>query len=152
MARVPVIESLCPIVGKRMPVGASEHCSQCDRAVFNLNQMGESERRAFMRGCNGGVCVAYTVKIPARRGLLAATLAAAALVSLPAAADVPSEPAAAEAPVEKATPADGAALPTSDEYYEGEIIGAVLDPQDAEWIDDGKDAPPALPVVEDDGK
>src|SRR6185295_18420755 len=110
MARVPVVESPCPIAGKQLPAGASEHCTLCDRSVHNLDRMSERERRVFMGTCSGKVCVAYTVKIPIRHrgGLAAATLAAAALVSLPAAADTPESP-GAEPPAGAMSPLPGAA-------------------------------------------
>src|SRR6476619_3907759 len=98
MARVPVVESPCPIAGKGLPVGATEHCTLCDRSVHNLDRMSERERRDFMNSCSGKVCVAYTVRLPIRhRGLAAASLAAAAALALPAAASPPSD--AAEPPV-----------------------------------------------------
>src|SRR5688572_16144117 len=90
MARVPLIDSPCPIAGKPLPAGATEHCGLCDRSVHNLDLMSGAERREFMSSCSGKVCVAYTVRIPAnglrKRSLTAAALAAATLVSLPAAA------------------------------------------------------------------
>ncbi len=89
MARVPVVESPCPIAGKGLPAGSTEHCTLCDRSVHNLDRMNEGERRTFMSACSGKVCVAYTVRIPVRhRGLGVAALAAVAIASLPAAADV----------------------------------------------------------------
>src|SRR5262245_11089142 len=66
MARVPVVESPCPIAGKGVPAGATEHCTLCDRSVHNLDRMNERERHEFMSSCSGKVCVAYTVKIPVR--------------------------------------------------------------------------------------
>ena len=39
MARVPVVESPCPIAGKQLPRGATEHCTLCDRSVHNLDRM-----------------------------------------------------------------------------------------------------------------
>ena len=155
MARVPVVESPCPIAGKQLPAGASEHCTLCDRSVHNLDRMSERERRVFMGTCSGKVCVAYTVKIPIRHrgGLAAATLAAAALVSLPAAADTPESP-GAEPPAGAMSPLPGAAprLPNCDDFYEDIIVGGVGHGDQAEWADDGKDAPPDLPTMEDDGR
>ena len=48
MARVPVVDSPCPIAGRPLPAGATDHCSQCERTVHNLNRMSERERRDFM--------------------------------------------------------------------------------------------------------
>jgi hypothetical protein len=152
MAKVPVIESPCPIADKGLPAGATEHCTRCERSVHNLDLMSGSERREFMRACSGKVCVAYTVKIPVRRrGLAAASLAAAALVALPAAAGAPAEqaepPAGAMSPVASAPDQ----YPHCDELYEEIMVGGVAHADQAEWADDGKDAPPELPTMEDDG-
>jgi hypothetical protein len=143
LARVPVIESPCPIAGKPLPAGATEHCSLCERTVHNLNRMSETQRREFMRSCSGKVCVAYTVKIPVRhRGLAAASLAAAALVALPAAAD----------PLPASPLPDQTQLPDCDDLSEVVVTGGVMHGDQAEWLDDGEDAPPPLPTIEDDGR
>lgn len=152
MARVPVVESPCPIGGKGLPAGAAEHCTLCDRSVHNLNLMSDRERRDFMRACSGKVCVAYTVRRPARhRGLAAVSLAAIAVVALPAAADTGAEQ--AEPPAGAMSPMPGTeGLPHCDEFYEDIIVGGVSHGDQAEWADDGKDAPPELPTMEDDGR
>jgi hypothetical protein len=149
MARVPVVESPCPIAGKQLPAGATEHCTLCDRSVHNLDRMNERERVEFMSSCSGKVCVAYTVRVPVstlrKRGLGAAALAASALVSLPLAASEPL--------VEGMSPATTPnQLPACDEFIDVMDIGGVSHGDQAEWADDGKDAPPELPTVEDDGK
>ena len=117
--------------------------------------MNARERVEFMSSCSGKVCVAYTVRVPVsslrKRGLGAAAIALA-MVSLPLAA---AEGTPAEGPlVEGASPvaADPGALPHCDDYAEWEIMGGVSHGDQAEWADDGKDAPPDLPVIEDDGK
>ena len=156
MARVPRVESPCPIAGKQLPAGASEHCTLCDRAVHNLDRMSDRERRDFMGACSGKVCVAYTVRVPVRHrsALAVATLAAAALVSLPAAADGPEAP-GAEPPSGAMSPVPGTAsgLPNCDDIYlDVVIVGGVSHGDQAEWEDDGKDAPAELPTIEDDGR
>jgi hypothetical protein len=157
MARIPVIESPCPLEGKSIPAGATRHCTHCDRTVHNLNRMSERQRREFMSSCSGKVCVAYTVRIPIRhRGLAVASLAAAAAMALPAAAAPPSD--ATEPPVGAMSPvpaAPGATphLPNCNDYYWEEVlVGGVSRGDQAEWADDGKNAPPELPTIEDDGK
>jgi hypothetical protein len=150
MARVPVVESPCPIAGKPLPVGASEHCKLCERSVHNLDRMNERERIEFMSSCGGKVCVAYTVRLPASglrtRRVAAATLAVAAMVSLPLAA-------AEESPVEGMSPVHPAAqLPNCDDLLDAIVVGGVSQGDQAKWVDDGKDAPPELPVIEDDGR
>jgi hypothetical protein len=44
------------------------------------------------------------------------------------------------------------ALPNCDDYEDWIIMGGVTKGDQAEWADDGKDAPPDLPSIEDDGK
>jgi hypothetical protein len=160
MARVPVIDSPCPITSKPLPAGATEHCTLCDRTVHNLDRMSEHQRRDFLRSCSGKVCVAYTVKLPIRprgrlRGLMAVSLAAsaAALMVMPASAADP-EAAGAAPPAGAMSPLPGAApkLPNCDSFYEDIIVGGVSHGDQAEWADDGKDAPPDLPTMEDDGR
>ncbi|HEX6636333.1 MAG TPA: hypothetical protein VF033_01650 [Steroidobacteraceae bacterium] len=155
MARVPVVESPCPIAGKPLPAGATEHCSLCERTVYNLDRMSERERREFMRGCSGKVCVAYTVRIPAsglrKRARSGAALAASALVtsglaSLPVAAQ--------ESPVVGMSPANEVnGLPNCNDFLDDVVLTGGVDKGDqAKWVDDGKDAPPELPTMIDDGR
>jgi hypothetical protein len=152
MARVPKIDTPCPIAGKPLPAGATEHCSLCDRPVHNLDLMSDGERREFLGACGGKVCVAYTVRIPAsglrRRAVtpasLAAVLAASAMASLPAAAQ--ESPVVGQSPV-----ANPNGLPNCDDFLEV-VVGGVNKGDEAKWVDDGKDAPPELPSIEDDGR
>jgi hypothetical protein len=160
MARVPVVESPCPISGKLLPAGSSEHCSLCDRTVHNLDLMPESERVAFMRSCAGKVCVAYTVQVSAlrrssarRKFAPAVAAGAAAFVMLPAAAQTPSDIGPAPSPVGEMSPLPGVAdRPLCDDLDMVVVTGGVLHGDQAEWTDDGKDAPPELPTIEDDGR
>ena len=148
MARVPVVESPCPIAGKQLPAGDTEHCSLCERPVHNLDRMSAGERTAFMASCSGKVCVAYTVRIPAgglrKRALTAAAVAAAAMASLPVAAQ--------DSLVVGSSPVtDPNGLPNCAEY-DFIIVGGVNKGDEAKWVDDGKEAPPDLPTIEDDGR
>lgn len=155
MARAPVVDSPCPIANRPLPAGARDHCTQCDRTVHNLDRMSATERQEFMNGCSGKVCVAYTIRIPAaripvrHRGLAVAAVAAAALASLPAAADP-----TAEVPSDAMSPMPGSApqFPNCDSLNEVVVTGGVSKGDQAEWVDDGKDAPPDLPTIEDDGR
>lgn len=150
MARVPVVESPCPIAGKPLPAGATEHCGLCDRSVHNLDLMGDAQRREFMASCSGKVCVAYTVRIPAH-GLRQRTIATAAFAAAAALANLPV--AAAEASLPSSPIAgDAQQLPNCDDEMEWVIVGGVSHGDQAEWADDGKDAPPELPSIEDDGR
>ena len=149
MAKVPVVESPCPIAGKSLPAGDTEHCSLCDRSVHNLDRKAAAERVAFMKSCGGKVCVAYTVRIPAsglrKRALAAAALTAAALTALPAAAQD-------SLVVGQSKIADPNGLPACDEGLDLVVVGGVSKGDEAQWTDDGKDAPPEIPAIEDDGR
>lgn len=154
MARVPRIDSPCPIADRALPAGASDHCPVCNRRVHNLDRMNARERRDFLGACAGKVCVAYTVKLPARwRGVgTAAALAAMALATRPAAAD-PPDSAMAAPPTGAMSPLPGNdALPNCDTLSEVVVTGGVTRGDQAEWLDDGADAPPELPTIEDDGR
>jgi len=156
MARVPVVESPCPIAGKQLPNGATEHCTLCDRSVHNLDRMNARERVEFMSSCSGKVCVAYTVRVPVsslrNRSLAAATLAAAAMVSLPLAAAEGTPDQASPVVGQSPIAADPNQLPNCDDYADMIWVGGVSHGDQAKWVDDGKDAPPELPVIEDDGR
>jgi hypothetical protein len=154
VARAPRIDSPCPVADRPLPAGASDHCSLCDRQVHNLDRMSGRERREFMSACGGKVCVAYTIKLPARlRGAgSVAALAALALTSLPAAAGGPDD-AADDATVGAMSPLPGNdRLPFCDDLSEVVVTGGVTRADQAEWVDDGTDAPPELPTMEDDGR
>jgi hypothetical protein len=150
MARVPVIESPCPIAARPLPVGASDHCAICDRTVHNLDRMTERERRDFVSSCAGKVCVAYTVRMPSsgfrRRALGTVALAALAATSLPLAAQ--------DSPVVGMSPVGNMnGLPNCDELFDDVVVtGGVNKGTEANWAEDGKDAPPELPSIEDDGR
>jgi hypothetical protein len=149
MAKVPVIESPCPIAGKALPAGDTEHCTLCDRSVHNLDRLNAGERVAFMKSCSGKVCVAYTVRIPAgglrKRAFAAAALTAAALTAWPAAAQD-------QLVVGQSSMADPNELPACDEGFDVVVVGGVSKGDEAQWADDGKDAPAELPTMEDDGR
>jgi hypothetical protein len=121
--------------------------------VHNLDRMTPVERRDFMSACSGKVCVAYTVRIPAsglrRRALpalTAAALAVSAMAALPAAAE--EQLVVGMSPVGD----DPNGLPNCDDYGEWIVVGGVNKGDEAKWADDGKDAPPELPTIEDDGR
>ena len=149
MAKAPIIESPCPMAGKTLPAGDTEHCTLCDRSVHNLDRLNASERVAFMKSCSGKVCVAYTVRIPAsslrKRALAAAALTAAAITAIPAAAQDPLV-------VGQSKMSDPNGLPACDEGLDWVVVGGVSKGDEAQWADDGKDAPAELPTMEDDGR
>ena len=61
MARVPVITSPCPLRWNAAPQPGRDFCGQCQRRVHNLDLLDESQRVAFLSGCDSKVCVFYTV-------------------------------------------------------------------------------------------
>jgi hypothetical protein len=75
-------------------------------------------------------------------------------MGLPAAAtDDPLVPISGASPAGAMSPVPGSAreLPHCEEE-EWIIVGGVSKGDQAEWTDDGKDAPPELPTIEDDGR
>ena len=88
MARVPVITSPCPLRWKDAPQPGQDFCGQCQRRVHNLDLMSAAQREEFLAGCEGSVCVSYTVRRAARFSTAVGLgLAAAAGLSASANAD-----------------------------------------------------------------
>jgi len=93
-------------------------------AVFDLTDMSDDQRIAFVRGCKDEVCVTY--RFPVRPAVAAAALAVAA-IALPTAA------AACSDPTEEVVFISG---------------GGIQDPAHVEFIENPGDAAiPKLPVV-----
>lgn len=98
MARVPVITSPCPLQWKGAPQPGQDFCGHCERRVHNLDLMSAAEREAFLAGCEGKVCVSYTVRRAARLplalslGVAAAALAGSAQADTPAPVVIPDSP------------------------------------------------------------
>ncbi|MEY2927820.1 MAG: hypothetical protein RL367_2297 [Pseudomonadota bacterium] len=88
MALFPVIQSPCPYSGNLSAVMQGDMCSMCNRQVFELTSMSDSERVAFLKSCSGEVCVSY--KLPLKRAMAAAALAAMAVPTALAAQEVPA--------------------------------------------------------------
>jgi predicted Fe-S protein YdhL (DUF1289 family) len=83
MAIYPKIQSPCPYIDRLSTIMDGDMCRMCKRQVFDLTDMSDGERVAFMKGCSGEVCVSY--KFSVRPAIAAAALAVAAF-ALPAAA------------------------------------------------------------------
>lgn len=81
MALFPKIQSPCPYKGDLSAILDGSMCRLCKRQVFDLSDMSDGERVAFMQGCSGEVCVTYRV-----RPVLAAAAIAAAAFAVPTAA------------------------------------------------------------------
>ena len=82
MALYPKIQSPCPYKGDLSAIMDGANCRLCKRQVFDLSDMSDGERVAFMAGCKGEeVCVSYRV-----RPMLAAAALAVAAIAAPTAA------------------------------------------------------------------
>ncbi|CUS44904.1 MAG: hypothetical protein V4610_07135 [Pseudomonadota bacterium] len=83
MAIFPKIQSPCPHKSNLAAVMDGDMCRMCKRQVFDLTDMRDEERVAFMQACVGEVCVSYRLQL---RPALAAAALAAASVAMPMAA------------------------------------------------------------------
>jgi predicted Fe-S protein YdhL (DUF1289 family) len=83
MAIFPKIQSPCPYKNNLAAIMDGDTCRMCKRQVFDLTDMRDEERVAFMQACVGEVCVSY--RVPIRPALAAATLAALS-IAMPTAA------------------------------------------------------------------
>jgi hypothetical protein len=120
MAVFPKIQSPCPYRDRLGGIMDGDVCRMCHRQVFDLTQMDGPERLAFLRSCEGEVCISYLA--PARIALAAMALAASVATPLAAAA---CEPTMVEV-----------------------VVGGLRNAAQAELIRDaGETAIPALPVI-----
>ena len=136
MARAPVITSPCPLRWASMPQEGRDHCGHCDRKVHNLDGMSDAQRQAFLGGCAGKVCVAYTVhRSRQRRNVaLGAGLLAAMAGSAPAFA---SEEAIGFIPLPTGDGvADAGSGSEPIEYIEEILMGGIEDARNARWADE----------------
>ena len=83
MAIFPKIQSPCPYKSNLAAVMDGDMCRMCKRQVFDLTEMRDEERVAFMQACVGEVCVSYRLPI---RPAFAAVAFAASTVAMPTAA------------------------------------------------------------------
>jgi hypothetical protein len=170
MARFPAITSACPLRWSTLPQAGRDHCGHCDRQVHNLDAMTPGQREAFLGGCSGKVCVAYTVQRRVQRrgaqlgaGLLAAMAGSAAMAgggglphgpSLSDDAVLQHFDAGAVAAAQNGAPitvpgsaiADAGALESTEEVYEV-MVGGTEGGDNVRWadVDDlAADAPDTL--------
>lgn len=147
MATFPRIDRACPLHWNALPDAGGADCAPCGKRVHNLNAMSDTERADFLAHSDGPVCVAYAVKrrVPpaVATWLLAAAVGTFAGVAS-AEATLPPMPIAAAI----AGAVDGDKGGTLLEPIV--MVGAVIDPSQAQSVADDTDAPPPLPVVEDD--
>jgi predicted Fe-S protein YdhL (DUF1289 family) len=142
----PKVQSPCPYKSDLAAVMDGDFCRMCERQVFDLTQMSDGERFAFMAGCaEDEICVSY--RVPLRPAIAAAALAAAtvAMPGMAAAQEVaPVAPVAAEAP------ATDAVQPADAQTYVI-IVGGIHDPGTAEFVENPTDvAMPEMPVAYED--
>jgi predicted Fe-S protein YdhL (DUF1289 family) len=140
MAFFPKIQSPCPYKSRLASVMDGDFCRMCERQVFDLTEMSDTERSAFMAGCGEEVCVSYRFG-PA---IAAAALAAAAVPTAAAAQDLgPAVPSAASI----AASTDAIAALDDVEI----MVGGIKDPANAEFVEAPADRTiPELPVVYED--
>lgn len=82
MAVFPRIQNPCPYSARLSTIMDGDYCRMCRRTVHDLTDMTDGERRVFMSGCTGEVCVSYRTIRPA----FAAAALAATAAAIPAAA------------------------------------------------------------------
>ncbi len=63
MARVPCIESPCPLSGAEAQA-IQGHCQHCNHHVYNLDGLNDNERQALLRNATGKICVRYSMAVP----------------------------------------------------------------------------------------
>lgn len=151
----PKIDSPCPVRWNAMPSAGRDFCTLCERRVHNLDAMTAEARRAFVAGCSGSVCVAYTVhrrRVPAAAGIGLA----AALVLAPVLASASDAPAMLQSPVEQADPLGLDAKPVADCTDDEDtelveiVVGGVRDAGAAQWVDADAIEAPELPAIGED--
>lgn len=84
----PKIERPCPYVDRLDEIMDGDVCRMCQRQVFDLTDMDDAGRMAFLATCSGETCVSY--RLPARAVLAATMLASMAMPLAAAAQDAPT--------------------------------------------------------------
>jgi predicted Fe-S protein YdhL (DUF1289 family) len=140
MAFFPKIQSPCPYIANLAAIMDGDFCRMCERQVFDLSHMSSGEKKAFLDGCTGEVCISYRFT-PA---LAAAALAAA----MPAAASAQDlGPIVPDAAAIAASTAEIAAMGGESIIVTG---GGIKDPRNVQYVEDPTDpSAPELPVVYD---
>jgi len=138
MPLFPKVQSPCPYKNRLAAVMDGDFCRMCERQVFDLTALDDGERRAFLAGCAGEVCVSY--RVPLRGAIAAAALAAAAVPTAAAAQD----------PVPPTAEVEGEIAP-DDLSWGVIIVGGIKDPANAEFVTLPEDeSVPELPAVYED--
>jgi hypothetical protein len=129
MSRVPVITSPCPYHWSSAPKPGQDFCGQCQRQVHNLDYMSASERDTFLAGCEGEICVSYTVRRAGRATIALSALAAVAALGGSAVAQNQDVVVSPDSPY---CPAD----------FEDQEIGGTLAGEQLQWVDEAELAKP----------
>jgi hypothetical protein len=158
MALQPRIDQPCPLRFGAMPQPGQDFCTRCTRQVHNLDRLDETARIDFLRGCDGPVCVAYSVR---RVRPLAALVAAASVAMAGSLHAGEFDAEALPHSAASAAASDPVVLPgaTTDEACdESEVapmeritmVGGVSQPGQLDLVE-VEDGPPELPrIAEDD--
>jgi len=140
MAFYPKIQSPCPYIANLAAIMDGDFCRMCERQVFDLTHMSSDEKKAFLDGCTGEVCISYRLS-PA----IAAAALAAAMPAAAAAQDL--SPVVPDAAAVAASTAEIAAMGDS-------IVvtgGGIKDPRTVQYVEDPTDHDAReLPVVYED--
>ena len=129
MAFFPKIQSPCPYKANLAAVMDGDFCRMCERQVFDLSHLSSAEKRAFLAGCAGEVCISYR---------FAPAVAAAAAQDLGPA--VPNAAAIAASTAEIASMGDMQI-----------VVGGIKDPSNVQFVADPTDhGVPDLPIVYED--
>jgi hypothetical protein len=149
MARAPIIDSPCPFRASRMPEPGRDHCGHCDRQVHNLDGMNTRQREAFLQGCSGKVCVAYTVHRSAQRRN--ATIGAVLVASLTGSGMAMAQDTTASVkPIDVASVQSTTVLTSEQLDHNLLLVGGVSDARQARWADEAdlsEDERAALPEI-----
>lgn len=118
MSLFPKIQSPCPYKGKFSDIMQGNECRLCKRAVIDLTDMSDGERKDFLSSCDTEVCVSY--RVGAKSALAAMAMSTVAVSTSAAAQDT-----------------DNADL--SDDWVEEHpennfiIVGGMRKPDQVEW-------------------
>lgn len=150
MSLFPRIQSPCPYSDRLDQVMTGSHCSMCDRDVIDISALSDAERMALIAGCDGEICVSYSVA--AKGALAAAALGAALGMGAPAmAADTD---AVQDAQVSDVAAQDATDAADDDEVANYIIVGGLKEPKRTVWLKAPAAERPAnladLPVVYED--
>jgi predicted Fe-S protein YdhL (DUF1289 family) len=137
MAFFPKIQSPCPYKANLSAVMDGDFCRMCERQVFDLTHMSSGEKKTFLAGCAGEVCVSYRFS--------PAIAAAALIAAMPAAAAAQDlGPAVPDAAAIAAVTSEIAAMEDDMRI----VVGGIKDPRNVQYVEDPSDRDvPQLPVV-----